>query len=173
MKAGWRTRDICSLLYSLSCTICFQIYISLSVFPFACFCLYVQPVWPVQLGTSTQNCLTLQSHHARPWPSMFPPKSPSQKLFLMGTVLHLLRSCIAGRGLWGKPFNGEIIPDGNTLVAALNSLKVRRSDCCVKAGWRARDNLSLAKVASKYNALVLHSHSVPLLFAPLQIDDCS
>ena len=45
----------------------------------------------------------------------------------MGTVLHLLRSCIAGRGLWGKPFNGEIIPDGNTLVAALNSLKACHS----------------------------------------------
>ena len=52
---------------------------------------------------------------------------PRRNLFLMGTVLHLLRSCIAGRGLWGKPFNGEIIPDGNTLVAALNSLKVRCS----------------------------------------------
>ena len=143
-------------VYSLSCTICFQLYYSLSVIPFACFCLYVQPIWPVQLGTSgygwechedwqncqswprfkslysgladtrkiAQYCKATMFGHGR---ICFLLILPRRNLFLMGTVLHLLRSCIAGRGLWGKPFNGEIIPDGNTLVAALNSLKVRCS----------------------------------------------
>ena len=84
---------------------------------------------------------------------------PRRNLFLMGTVLHLLRSCIAGRGLWGKPFNGEIIPDGNTLVAALNSLKVRCSRVITASKPDGASGITcpLHKLLPKKNALVRYT----------------
>ena len=76
---------------------------------------------------------------------------PRRNLFLMGTVLHLLRSCIAGRGLWGKPFNGGNYSWWKHLCGSLEFVEIalQPGDYRVKAGWRARDNLSLAQVASK------------------------
>ena len=85
----------------------------------------------------------------------------------MGTVLHLLRSCIAGRGLWGKPFNGEIIPDRNTLVAALNSLKVR----CSRVITASKPDGAPGITCHLHKLLPKKMHlSVPLLSAPLQLD---
>ena len=92
---------------------------------------------------------------------------PRRNLFLMGTVLHLLRSCIAGRGLWGKPFNRENFPDGNTLVAALNSLKVR----CSRVITASKPDGAPGITCHLHKLLPKKMHlSVPLLSAPLQLD---
>ena len=104
----------------------------------------------------TQNGSTLQSHHVRPWPSMFPPNFASQKFIPDGNSFAPLAFLHRRTRPVGKAFQPGKFSWWKHLGGSLEFVEsaLQPGDYCVKAGWRARDNLSLAQVASKKNAFV-------------------
>ena len=160
VKAGWRARDYLSLAQVASKKN--ALVRSTSVCTIAARCERLQlgmpwgrcqswPPFKSLPSRHTQNCSTLQSHHVRPWPSMFPPNTASQKFIPDGNTFAPLAFLHRRTRPVGKAFQRGNYSWWKHLGGSLEFVEsaLQPGDYCVKAGWRARDYLSLAQVASK------------------------